>query len=120
MVQAGPKQRITTAEFAAKFRSKYEVYQFLTIDALAYLPPPECVTIYFLKDLVRGVKGCKYQFDFLTSLKSLKQRIPRTFMSQCIIVFQLRLFLRKVRKMSRFVVIFQTSATSAVSLDNGS
>ena len=59
MVQANEVKHITTAEFAAKFRSKYEVYQFLTIDALAYLPPPECVTMYFLKDLVRGVKKCK-------------------------------------------------------------
>ena len=45
--------------FSAKFRSKYEVYQFLTIDALAYLPPPQAVTIYFLKDLVSGKKRCK-------------------------------------------------------------
>ena len=59
MVEANPPNKITTAEFAAKFRSKYEVYQFLTIDALAFLPPPECVTIYFLKDLVRGIKKCK-------------------------------------------------------------
>ena len=59
MVEANQNKLITTAEFAAKFRSKYEVYQFLTIDALAYLPPPECVTMYFLKDLVRGIKKCK-------------------------------------------------------------
>ena len=59
MVEAQPRERITTAEFSAKFRSKYEVYQFLTIDALAYLPPPQAVTIYFLKDLVRGKKRCK-------------------------------------------------------------
>ena len=59
MVEAAPKEKITTAEFSAKFRSKYEVYQFLTIDAQAYLPAPECVTIYFLKDLIRGAKKCK-------------------------------------------------------------
>ena len=50
---------ITTSEFSAKFRSKYEVYQFLTIDALAFLPAPECCTIYFLKDLVAGKKKCE-------------------------------------------------------------
>ena len=50
---------ITTSEFSAKFRSKYEVYQFLTIDALAFLPAPECCTIYFLKDLVSGKKKCE-------------------------------------------------------------
>ena len=39
------KTRITAAEFAAKFRSKTEVYAFLSIDVAAYLPPHECVTI---------------------------------------------------------------------------
>ena len=43
------RRRVTTAEFAAKFRSKYEVYTFLAVDVGAYLPQPECVTIYFLK-----------------------------------------------------------------------
>ena len=61
-------QKITTAEFSAKFRTKYEIYQFLTIDALAYLPPPECVTIYFLKDIIRGVKKSKYKHKTLTFL----------------------------------------------------
>ena len=59
-INSQEKRRVTTAEFSAKFRSKYEVYQFLTIDAKAYLPGPECVTIYFLKDIVRGIKKSKY------------------------------------------------------------
>ena len=54
------KVRITTNEFSAKFRSKSEVYALLSIDVGAYLAPPECVTIYFLKDLVSGKKKCKY------------------------------------------------------------
>ena len=54
------KQRISTATFSAKFRSKSEVFQFLTIDVGAVLPPKECVTTYFLKDLVMGRKKCKY------------------------------------------------------------
>ena len=58
-ISTSTKKRVTTAEFASKFRSKYEVYQFLTIDAKAYLPAPECVTIYFLKDMVRGEKKSK-------------------------------------------------------------
>ena len=65
MVEGQPNQTITTAEFSAKFRSKYEVYQFMTIDAKAYLPAPENVTIYFLKDLIRGVKSCKLFLSFL-------------------------------------------------------
>ena len=54
------RTRITTKEFAAKFRSKTEVYTFLTVDVGAYLPPPECLTIYFLKSLSMGHKKCKF------------------------------------------------------------
>ena len=67
-ISTAQRQRVTTAEFSAKFRSKYEVYQFLTIDAKAYLPAPECVTIYFLKDIVRGQKKSKCISISLTSL----------------------------------------------------
>ena len=74
MVEAQPNQQITTAEFSAKFRSKYEVYQFMTIDAKAYLPAPENVTIYFLKDLIRGVKSCKYSFWLLIHRDSYQLR----------------------------------------------
>ena len=52
------KARLTTSEFSAKFRSKNEVYAFLSIDVEAYLPSKDCVTIYFLKDLVNGKKKC--------------------------------------------------------------
>ena len=55
------KERITTKEFASKFKSKNEVYFLMAIDVAAYLPPPECVTIYFLKDLSEGKKKCKFQ-----------------------------------------------------------
>lgn len=60
-----PNSTITTAQFAAKFRSKREgklvpaaqdisspifvVYTFLTVDVKAYLPPIHTITIYFLK-----------------------------------------------------------------------
>ena len=55
------KQRvqITAAQFAAKFKSKREVHQFLIVDARAYLCAEECLTIYFLKDLICGKKKCK-------------------------------------------------------------
>ena len=43
--------------FAAKFRSKREVWNFLAVDVGAYLPPYENVTIYHMKDLVTGVKS---------------------------------------------------------------
>ena len=56
MLQSNQASRvqITTNEFAVKFRSKTEVYAFMSIDVGAYLPPNGSVTIYFLKDLVMG------------------------------------------------------------------
>jgi hypothetical protein len=53
------KSKVTTTEFSTKFRSKNEVYSFMVNDVAAYLPPKECVTIYYLKDLVSGNKKCK-------------------------------------------------------------
>ena len=40
---------ITTAQFAAKFKSKNEIYLFLTVDCKAYLCSADNLTIYFLK-----------------------------------------------------------------------
>ena len=54
--QAQPMPTITAATFGAKYRSKREIYQFLTVDVRAYLPDCDNVTIYFLKDIVRGKK----------------------------------------------------------------
>ena len=47
---------MSAAEFAAKYRSKREIYLFLTLNCLAYLPRYENITIYFLKDLAWGTK----------------------------------------------------------------
>ena len=61
-------ESVTTAAFAAKFRSKRgkyapivtliltEIFTFLTVDVKAYLPALHTVTIYFLKDLISGRK----------------------------------------------------------------
>ena len=59
------KERITTKEFSAKFRTKTEVYTFVTIDVAAYMPAHECCTIYWLKDIVNGNKKCKCLFPLL-------------------------------------------------------
>ena len=48
------KRQVTAAAFAAKFRSKREIYVFLTVDVKAYLCNCDNLTIYFLKDLVTG------------------------------------------------------------------
>ena len=45
---------VTAATFAAKYKSKREIYQFLTVDAKAYLCNCDNLTIYFLKDVVEG------------------------------------------------------------------
>lgn len=65
--------KITTAEFAAKFKSKKEVYYFLVVDVQAFLPSYQTVTIYFLKDLVNGTKKCKSIFfkNYLIPINNL-------------------------------------------------
>ena len=53
-------QVISAQAFAAKFKSKREIYQLLTVDAGAYLPAYDTITIYFLKDIISGEKKCKF------------------------------------------------------------
>ena len=52
--------QISSKEFAAKYRSKREVYNLLAVDVGYYLPSYEQVSIYFLKDVVAKKKKCKY------------------------------------------------------------
>ena len=51
---------ITEQEFSAKFKSKREIYSFLTVQCRAYLPKQEHVTMYFLRDLFSGEKKSKF------------------------------------------------------------
>ena len=58
-MNAGVPQQLTgisSKEFAAKYNSKREIYNFLACDVGIYLPPYDNVTIYFLKDLMNGRK----------------------------------------------------------------
>ena len=48
------KTTVTAAAFGSKFRSKKEIYVFLTVDVKAYLCNCDNLTVYFLKDLVTG------------------------------------------------------------------
>ena len=48
--------QITSAEFAAKFQSKREVYRFLASEVKMYLPPLETITIWHCRDLQSGAK----------------------------------------------------------------
>ena len=53
------KAKISAKEFGAKYKSKYEIFRFLTVDVHAYLSAYHTVSIYFLKDLISGSKRCK-------------------------------------------------------------
>ena len=53
------RQQISAIEFASKYKSKREVYNFLTLEVQAYLPNYDTITIYFLKDLIYGKKKGK-------------------------------------------------------------
>ena len=48
--------QVSSKEFAAKYRSKREIYNFLACDVGIFLPPYDNVTIYFLKELMMGRK----------------------------------------------------------------
>ena len=48
--------QVSSKEFAAKYRSKREIYNFLASDVGVYLPPYDNITIYFLKELMMGKK----------------------------------------------------------------
>ena len=54
---APARVRVGIAEFAAKFQTKKEVYDFLTVDVKACCPPADTVTIWHLRDMASGVKG---------------------------------------------------------------
>ena len=54
---AGANQRIPVQEFAARYQTKKEVYDFLTINCEAYQPPQDTITIWHLRDQATGQKG---------------------------------------------------------------
>ena len=49
-------RKVIATEFGSKFKSKREIYVFLTVDVKAYLLNCDNLTIYFLKDLISGKK----------------------------------------------------------------
>ena len=52
-------QQVTATAFASKYKSKMEVFNFLTVDVKGFLPRYQHLTIYFLKDIVAGKKKSK-------------------------------------------------------------
>ena len=61
-------QYVNVNAFSAKYRSKREIYSFLTVDGEVYMPPFENVTVYFCKAIVEGTKKCSSTYNFLTFL----------------------------------------------------
>ena len=57
--QALQRVKITAAEFKAKANSKAEVFRILATDVGVFLPSYENVTIYHLKDTLKGKIKCK-------------------------------------------------------------
>ena len=51
--------KVNAKTVAAKFKSKREIWNFLSFDADAFLPAEHCITIYFMKDLMSGKKKSK-------------------------------------------------------------
>ena len=59
IMQSAPPGRaavahISSKEFASKYKSKREIFNFLATEVGIYLPPYECCTIYFLKEVMGG------------------------------------------------------------------
>ena len=49
-------RKVSAKESKAKYNSKKEIYNFLACDVSVYLPHPDNVTIYFLKEIMSGKK----------------------------------------------------------------
>ena len=64
--------QIPAAAWKAKYQSKREQFDFLTICCKAWLSSYETVTMYFLKDFFAGKKKCKDVMKCLTSFSVIK------------------------------------------------
>jgi hypothetical protein len=51
---------VNVKAFSAKYKSKKEIYGFLAGPCKAYLVGYEGVSIYYLRDILRRKKKCKY------------------------------------------------------------
>ena len=56
MNQSQRLERINIHELQEKASSKREVYNFLTLEVEVYLPKPDTVNIFFLKQIMRATK----------------------------------------------------------------
>lgn len=56
MSQSQRLERINIHELQEKASSKREVYNFLSLECEAYLPKPDTINIFFLKQIMRATK----------------------------------------------------------------
>ena len=57
-----PEYKVSVAEFEAKYQSKQEVWQYVAHEMDGYCPGFDNGTMYFLQDLVFGVKHRTYSW----------------------------------------------------------
>jgi hypothetical protein len=53
-------QAVNVNQLSSKMKSKKELYNFLLQDGQAYLPPIHSTNVYFLKQIIRGVKDVSF------------------------------------------------------------
>lgn len=64
MQQAPQLVKVNVHEIQEKMQSKKELYNFFTQDCKAYLPKLESISIFFLKEILRGEKEVSSALTF--------------------------------------------------------
>ena len=56
MVGANNLKQVNVHQLVEKFKSKNELYNFLTLDCKTYLPKLRSTNVYFYKQIIKGEK----------------------------------------------------------------
>ena len=67
MAPAEDIKKVNIHQLAEKFKSKNELYNFLSLDCKAYLPSIRSTNVYFYKQILRGEKKVIAILTFLIS-----------------------------------------------------
>jgi len=51
---------VSIHDLARRFNSKRELHAFLSQESKVYLPPHDCITISYMKDIMRGVREVRF------------------------------------------------------------
>ena len=65
-------QQISAQIFGSRFKSKAEIYRFITLELQAYLPSQNVITLYFISDLLSGKKKVLSFFSFYFFVQFIK------------------------------------------------